>query len=233
MLDKNYEKRISKLRKKISEMSALTEQQVVNVFKAIENNSKELIEQVIIDDNVIDNYDIKIDKTCQKIFALNQPVAGDLRFILSAFLINTRVEQIGDLAVNIAISFSELNYTKPIFFNRLLFNEIFSRTQTILADSLKSLIDNNSEFAQKTINNKTILSDLHKRNTDLIIEITKENSSYIDQAFRLFEISNYCKQICENSVSIAEDVFFVVEAQMIRHNYEQLIFSDINGDDDE
>ncbi|MBX3045067.1 MAG: phosphate signaling complex protein PhoU [Candidatus Kapabacteria bacterium] len=232
MLDKNYEKRINKLRKRILEMAKLAEEQVKSIFFAIENNNKEISDKVILNDEIINDYDIKIDKTCQKIFALNQPVASDLRFILSTFLINNRVEFIGDLVVDIAKTFRNIHYTKPIFFSKLAFNDIFRLTLKMTEDAFKSISDNNSSLAQIVLKDELLLNELNMKNIELIKSILKDNPEFVDEAFAMFQISNFCEQIGDYAASIAEDVFFMVESQMIRHNYEKIIFGENSDDDD-
>ena len=108
-MERQFEIQIEKLKKKILKMCSLVDEQVEYAIRAVESDNNELINTVIERDNKVDKYDVKIDKICQKIIALNQPVAMDLRLIMSALTINTNLERIGDIAVNIVENYKFLN----------------------------------------------------------------------------------------------------------------------------
>ncbi|MEZ4690156.1 MAG: PhoU domain-containing protein [Ignavibacteria bacterium] len=96
------EEELEQLRKKIIKMGSLVEEQVEFSFRALFEGNLELAETVKSRDDEVDKYDIKIDKHCQRIFALTQPVANDLRLIMTALMINSDLERMGDIAVNIS-----------------------------------------------------------------------------------------------------------------------------------
>ncbi|HRP94284.1 MAG TPA: PhoU domain-containing protein, partial [Ignavibacteriaceae bacterium] len=98
LLDEHLEK----LKTRVLKMCSLVDEQVQFAIKAVEDDNLELAQSVIDRDKKVNKYDVKIDKICQKIFALAQPVAMDLRYIMSSLTINSNLERIGDIAVNIA-----------------------------------------------------------------------------------------------------------------------------------
>ncbi len=104
-MERQFDVQIEKLKKKILKMCSLVDEQVENAIKAIDEENIEIANQVIERDDKVDKYDVKIEKVCQKIIALNQPVAMDLRLIISALTINTNLERIGDIAVNLCENF--------------------------------------------------------------------------------------------------------------------------------
>jgi phosphate transport system protein len=203
-------------------MSGFVEKQVDTVINGIELNDLKIIEAVIYNDKIVNKYDLKIEKTCMKIFALNQPVASDLRWIMSSFSINNRLEFIGDLAVSIAESFQKLGH-KPVFYNRLKFQEIFDIIKVMLRDSFKSFIEKDTKLAESVIRTDNILDKLNQKNNKILADIMKENPTNVELALVLYDISNFCELIGDNASSIAEDVFFIVDAMLIRHNYEKYL----------
>ena len=96
------EKEISSLEKKISSISMKVEENMNNAVNALVKNDTNIAKNVIKDDDAIDNLEIEVEEQCLKILALHQPVAVDLRYIISVLKINNDLERIGDLAGNIA-----------------------------------------------------------------------------------------------------------------------------------
>ncbi len=101
-MERLLDEHIEKLKKRVIKMCSLVDEQVQAAIKSVEEENLELAKDVIEKDKQVDKYDNKIDKICQKIFALTQPVAMDLRLIMSSLTINNNLERIGDISVNIA-----------------------------------------------------------------------------------------------------------------------------------
>lgn len=93
---------IEKLKKKIFELCAMVEESVLSSVRSVIRRDTELAQKLIDNDTAIDMMEIEVEEDCLKILALHQPVAIDLRFIVAALKINSDLERIGDLAVNIA-----------------------------------------------------------------------------------------------------------------------------------
>ena len=102
MENRIFDSELEKLSKKVIQMCTQVNQQVNDALIALKEYDLKLAKQVVKNDNETDTLDVKIDRLCQKIFALQQPVASDLRYILSALKINNDLERVGDHAVNIA-----------------------------------------------------------------------------------------------------------------------------------
>ena len=104
-MERLFDIQIEKLKTRLIKMCSLVDEQVEFAIRSIEEENIELAQLVVDRDKKVDKFDVKIEKICQKIFALNQPVAMDLRLIMSSLTINNNLERIGDIAVNIAESF--------------------------------------------------------------------------------------------------------------------------------
>ena len=99
---KKFDEELNKLRFRLVKMGSLVQEQVEYAIRALTSNSTELAQIVIEHDDKVDKLDSKIDKQCLRIFALHQPMAMDLRLVMSAYSINDDMELIGDLSTNIA-----------------------------------------------------------------------------------------------------------------------------------
>lgn len=231
-MERQFDIQIDKLKKKILKMCSLVDEQVEYAIKAVENGDEELIKTVIERDKKVDKYDVKIDKICQKIIALNQPVAMDLRLIMSALTINTNLERIGDIAVNICENYAFIKQRQDLI-NKTKFKEMSKLSREMLRSSIDSFIQNDPKLAQKVIQTDSIIDNYNIENHNLLIEIMKEDPDTIEAAVALIVISRQLERLCDHATNISEDVFFIVEAQLIKHKYEKYIFSDDEDDEDD
>jgi phosphate transport system protein len=230
-MERQFDIQLEKLKTRLIKMGSLVDEQVENAIKSIREENTELARLVIETDNKVDKYDVKIDKICQKIFALNQPVAMDLRLIMSALTINSNLERIGDISVNLADEIILLQ-KKPSFFDQTLFEEMAILVQDMLRNSIDSFIYADPKLAQKVITNDDKLDEMNRSNHAKIITIMEENRDYIKPGVSMISISREMERIGDHATNIAEDVYFIVEAQLIKHKYEKYIFGDEDADDE-
>ncbi len=231
-MERHFEQQIEKLKRRILKMSSLVDEQVELAYKALDEENEELAKLVVERDSKVDKYDIKIDKICQKIMALSQPVAMDLRLIMSALTINTNLERIGDIATNIAENVLILK-KKPAYMNRTKISDMENISKEMLKNALDSFIRNDPKLAENVINSDNIIDDYNKENHQILKSIMKENTENIDSAVALLVISRQIERLCDHATNIAEDVFFIVEAELIKHKYEKYLFSDEEDDEEE
>jgi len=216
---------LEKLKKMMIEMSSIVENQVELTFLSVKEGNKDLAKKVIELDNDVDKYDVKIEKLCQRIFALNQPYAMDLRFIMSAFAINNNLERIGDIAVNISESAISLK-ALPHFIEQTKFFEMSEVVKEMLKDSIDSYIRTDADLSKKVIATDDKLDNLNSENCSYLKELMKKDSAAIDEALNFFVISRQVERMGDHCTNIAENVYFIVEAQLIKHKYEKQMFLD-------
>jgi phosphate transport system protein len=227
-----FELHLEKLRNRILKMCSLVDEQFESAIKVIEEENVELAHLVIEKDNKVDKYDVKIDKACQRLLALSQPVATDLRFIMSALTINSNLERIGDIAVNIAENFLLLK-KKPSFLDKSNFSPMANLVKEMIRNSIDSFINNDRKLAQKVIETDKILDQYNIDNHQILIKIMKENKDDIEAAVALLVICRQLERLGDHATNIAEDVYFIVEAQMIKHKYVKYIFSELEEDEED
>jgi phosphate transport system protein len=227
LLDEHLEK----LKTRILKMCSLVDEQFQLAVKAVEEENLDIAKLVIERDVKVDKYDLKIEKICQKIFALSQPVAMDLRLIMSSMTLNTDLERIGDISVNIVENILMIK-NKPDFYNRTKLPEMFSLTKEMLKNAIDAYINGNAELAKKVIISDDQVDKLNAENHSILKAIMKESPDNIEAAVALLVISRELERVADHSTNIAEDVFFIVEAQLIKHKYEKYIFGEEEADDD-
>lgn len=222
---------IEKLKSRLMKMCSLVDEQVNSALRAVDEENLELAKEVIERDKKVNKFDVKIEKLCQKIFALNQPVAMDLRLIMSAMSMDTNLERIGDIAVNISEHFFAIE-KKPSFFMQTKYYEMAKLSQYMLKYAIDSFIEGSAELAKKVIESDDRMDNLYTDNRKILIEIMKESKDNIEPAVTLLGISRQMERLGDLATNIAEDVYFIVEAQMIKHTYEKYLLSSEETEDE-
>ena len=231
-MERQFEIQIEKLKTRLIKMCSLVDEQVEMALKAIDEENTELADLVIERDAKVDKYDVKIEKICQKIFALSQPVAMDLRLIMSALTIDTNLERIGDLAVNLAESVREFG-KKPDFFNKTHIQEMAATSREMIKNAIDAFIEGDAKLAQKVIETDDKVDELNALNHSILKEVMKQKPENVEPGVALLVISRHLERLGDHATNIAEDVYFIVEAQMIKHKYEKFLFSEEDeGDED-
>jgi phosphate transport system protein len=230
-MERQFEQQLEKLKTRILKMCSLVDEQVDLAIRAIDEEDPALAEAVLEKEKKVDKYDIKIDKICQKIFALNQPVAMDLRLIMSALTINTNLERMGDIAVNI-VENSKLIDKKPLWIDKTHFTEMAKIAREMIRLSIDSFIQDDAQLAKKVIETDKELDNYNKENHKILIDIMRKNRDDIETAVALLVISRQLERLGDHATNIAEDVYFIVEARMVKHKYEKYLFIG-DGDDEE
>lgn len=236
---RKFQEQLEKLKKRLLKMGSSVEEQLNNTIQAILEENEEKANKVFELEKTVDKIDLKIEKNCQKLFALNQPVALDLRLVISAINLSTDLERIGDLSVNISELFLKTK-RKPDFIDEIKFKEMSNCALKMYKDALDAFINNDAEKAREVIKDDKILDELNAINDGLVINIMKKDASSIEQAVHYLDICHQLERIGDHATNIAEDVYFIAEADIIKHNYEKYIFdgeeetedSDSDNDDD-
>lgn len=231
-MERQFELHLAKLKTRIIKMSSLVEEQIELAIRAIEEENKELAALVREREEKVNSLDRKIEKTCQKIIALSQPVAMDLRLVLSALTINTNLERIGDLAKNIVRSYLEFE-KKPSFLGATKYPEMTKIAQKMINHAIDAFNNNDAELAKKVIEMDNNLDTLFAENRKEIIDLMKENPTLIDDGLRVLEICRHLERVGDHCTNVAEDVYFIVEANLIKHKYEKFIYSEIEDEEED
>lgn len=231
-MERLLDEHIEKLKTRVIKMCSLVDEQVQSAIKSVEEENLELAKEVIEKDKKVDKYDNKIDKICQKIFALTQPVAMDLRLIMSSMTINNNLERIGDIAVNIA-EYAVMLQKKPSFYNQTKLVQMFSIVVQMLKDAIDSYMSGDEKLAKSVIEADDKLDKLNYENHQILIDIMKQSPDNIEKGIVLLVMSRQLERLGDHCTNIAEDVFFIVEAHIVKHKYEKYLFADDKDDEDD
>lgn len=211
-----FDSELEKLSHKVILMCSQVNQQLVDVVIALQTSDLVLAKKVINNDEYINNLDVKIDKLCQKIFALQQPVASDLRYILSALKINNDLERIGDHAVNIAKRIEPLSdYTDLV--EELGIDLLGDKMTELFSDVLEVIKTHDLSYAEKIYIKVTEIKEECKKITGKILGEMMHQSEVVVVAANILIIINLFERIASYSTNLAESITFVVGGEIVKH----------------
>lgn len=211
-----FDSELEKLTHKVIQMCSQVNQQLIDVIKAMRTSDIALARTVISNDEFINNLDVKIDKLCQKIFALQQPVASDLRYIISALKINNDLERIGDHAVNIAKRIEPLQDYKQLI-EEFGIDIIGEKTTILFSDVVELVKTHDLTYAIKIMNKaETIKEECEDISTRILGEMMHQ-SEVVVVAANILIITNLFERITSYSTNIAESITFVVDGEIVKH----------------
>ena len=147
----HLEREISRLKRQVGSLAAAVENAVAQAVQAAGEGNSELAAAVIERDNLIDHNEIILEEECLKILALHQPVAGDLRYIITFLKVNGELERIGDLAVNIAKCAMELAALREEPPEGIDFRVLTTRVREMLKRALDALLTRNCLEANEAL----------------------------------------------------------------------------------
>ncbi len=216
-------KDIDKLKKKILALSATVEESVVDAVKSFRDRDNALALKVIARDREIDSREIEVEEDCLKILALHQPVAIDLRFIVSVLKINKDLERIADLAVNIAERTGTLVSGRgaqiPADLQAEL-EEMAVRARSMLRRSLDALVNLNTEIARGVFADDDAVDDIKRNIFRQVRERLAAMPSDLDGLLLPLLVSRHLERIADLATNISEDVVYMIEGRIIRHGVE-------------
>lgn len=215
-LFKRFDEELTKLKYRLVRMGTLVQQQIEMSVRALIENNAELANIVIQNEDKVDKLDIKIDKQCMRIFALHQPVAMDLRLVLSAVSMNDNMELLGDMAASVANSVL-LMKLPPGLLEKTKFEEMGILLQKIVSKIMDSFVYMNIDYALEAIKMSGEMNELYDKNFALISENLMQGKNNIEPSCYLIDINRCLQFISRQSKSIAEELVFLVEARIIKH----------------
>lgn len=216
-MERHFELELEKLNKRIIKMGNLVASQIHQTMYALTQCDTELAAEIIENDSKVDELDVKIDKLCQRIFALTQPVATDLRLIMAALKMNNDMERMGDLAVNIASKIDGLNDYKEII-KELKIDEVAAMTEVIVKDVINILNTRNIVFIRDIFEASLAIKEKIRVISNMIIEEMIQKSDVIVVATNLMIILTQIERIAGYSQNIAESIVFLVEGKVVKHS---------------
>ena len=213
----HFQEELEQLKTRLLEMGGLAEDRVRSAIRGLVDRDDEFVHQVLVGDPPINELHMEVDGRCFTLLALHQPMAIDLRAIMSAIKINTDLERVGDLAVNIAEAARRYLRHPPV--KELIdIPRMAGIAQSMLRDALDSYVRRDTALAEHVLNEDDVLDALKTQVFRELLTCMLQAPSTIEPALDVILVSRHLERIGDHATNIAEDVIFMVSARDVRHH---------------
>jgi phosphate transport system protein len=216
-MPKHLHRDLDELSRELLTMGAMVEEATNKAIAAFLKRDRAQAKAIVEGDATINHKENRIEEQVLKILALHQPVANDLRFLITALKVNNDLERMGDLAANISertLNVSGLD-ALPLPDD---FGELASCVHEMVRDSLNALVDRDAALARHVCQVDDRVDAINAANYERMQEVIRDDPSTVDRAISVLSISRQLERIADLATNIAEDVVFLVEGEIIRHN---------------
>lgn len=214
---RHFQEELEALQERLLAMGGLAEERLIESVRSLSARDRNLVQRVLGGDEPINELHIEIDDRCFKLLALHQPMAADLRAIVAAVKINTDLERVGDLAVNIAEAATRYLQHPPVkpLIDIPRMGEI---AQGMLRDALDAFVRRDVGLAEAVLAADDRLDELKTQIFRELLTFMLSEPSTIEPALDLILISRHLERMGDHATNIAEDVIFMVAARDVRHH---------------
>jgi phosphate transport system protein len=218
MMNLIFQKEREAVQNDLMRLSGDVEKRLVVVLKAIGNRDAPTLQEWMKRDNEIDAKEVRIEEECLKILALHQPVACDLRFLIAVLKINNDLERIGDIVVNIAERGVQL-LAYPAFDILEQVLTMGDMVKSMLGDCLDALVEFNSDKARDVIARDEIIDQRNRDVVESVVELVRADNTgaAVKALIQIYTIARYIERMGDHITNIAEDVAYLVDGTIIRH----------------
>lgn len=213
---RHFQEELGALQSRLLAMGGFAEERVRESVLGLSTRDVALVDRVLQGDEPINDLHIEIDDRCFKLLALHQPMAADLRAIVAAVKINTDLERVGDLAVNVAEAAKRYLQHPPV---KPLIDipRMGTIAQRMLRDALDAFVRRDIALAEAVLAADDELDALKSQIFRELLTYMMQDTSKIEPALDLVLISRHLERIGDHATNIAEDVIFLVSARDVRH----------------
>ncbi|OGC29404.1 phosphate transport system regulatory protein PhoU [candidate division WOR-1 bacterium RIFOXYB2_FULL_48_7] len=213
----HFQKELAKLNDLILKMGGMIEANIAKSIKAIAQADVRMAQEIIRSDDEADQLELEIDDLCLELLATQQPMAIDLRFITTGMRIGTDLERIGDLSVDIAERAIELA-KQPLLKPLIDTPKMAELAQQMVHKALDAFVKRDAYLARSLWEDEAKVDKYRDLITEELEDIMRKDASTVTRALPLMLIARYLERIGDHATNIAEDVVYMVEGKVIKHN---------------
>lgn len=222
IIERHFDDELKELFRDLLKLATLAQEAINKSIEALAERSAGKAGDIIDADARIDELELGIDDKCIDLIARHQPMAVDLRFITMAMKMNTDLERIADLAVDIAQRVLELA-DKPLLKPLIDIPKLARLAQEMVKNAVDAFIRRDTELAAKVIFDDAEADRLRNLvQSELINEYMLKDANTVPRALPLLLIARHLERICDHATNIAEDVIYLSQAKVVKHHPEKI-----------
>jgi len=209
---------LKQLKTETLNMWALVILQLNKAKESLLNLDKDLAREVILSEKRVNANELKVDRDCENIFALFNPVAVDLRFVLAVLKINSNLERTGDIAEGIAkfVIKVDHNLDKHLLkITRVV--EMYDAALNMMNEVLEAFEKENTAIARKVFEQDELLDDINIKANAVIADFIRSHPEKIESSLYLLSIIRKLERVGDQAKNMAEEIIFYVEAKVLKH----------------
>jgi len=203
----------------LEELGGLVESTVHDSIRSLTEKDEGRAQQVLMNEARINQMEIEIDELVTRLLALHQPMARDLRLLTAAIKINSDLERMGDLAVNIverSLSLMKKPPVKPL----IDIPQMARLVESMVRQSLDSFVKGDVAQARNVLLSDDAVDDLRDAIYHELVCFMEKDSSTVSRALDLIFVARNLERIADHATNIAEDVLFLIQGVDVRHHAE-------------
>jgi len=218
----HLENELQKLKSDALRMWKTVQTQLEKGKDALTNFDKDMAREIAAKEKRVNAYELKIDRDCENIFALFNPVAVDLRFVLAVLKINSNLERIGDIADGIARYVIDVDTR---FSDELLKTtqviEMFETANSIIQDAATAFENEDTKLARTIFKKDEKLDDINVNASYVIADFIKNHSDQVRESLHILSMIRKLERVGDQGKNIAEEIIFYIEAKVLKHRLEK------------
>jgi len=216
-MPKHFHDEMSELTKQVLHMGGRVEEMIDRSLASLLDRNANAARGVVDGDEAIDSLELEVEEKCLDLLALHQPVARDLRYITGLLKINSDLERMADLAVNIAERAEVLSQVPPLPF-RPDVSRMAAVVKQMVREGLDALVNRDVAAALRVWSRDDEADSLFREILGEAIQFMRENPDRIGDALHLTGALRNLERIADHATNIAEDVIFMAEGRIVRHH---------------
>jgi phosphate transport system protein len=214
--DRSYDVELGEIRVRVIQMGEQVRRMITRSLDALLAGDAEEARRIIAADRIVNRLEVDTDDLCLRTLARRQPVASDLRFIATALKINTDLERVGDLCVNICERVLEL--TRPIDEQSSdHLTAMAARVRIMIDDALRAFCTGDVKAAQRVIDADRVVDQAYLDVFGALFEAMRREPASVPDRIRLQNVAKVLERMGDHATNIAEMVIFMVRGQDVRH----------------
>ncbi len=215
-MTKHFDRDLTRLSDKISELGNMVVNASDKSIVMLQNFDLVVANEILESERQINEMEVEIEEECLKVLALHQPVAADLRFLIAMLKVNNDLERMGDQVVNIAERVKFIADKERVVVD-LDFRKMGEISSSMVRKALHALVHQNVEEAKEVLEMDDDLDALHALSFERLQAVMAEKPEMIVPAVSYITISANLERIGDLATNIAEDIIFMEEGEVVRH----------------
>ena len=201
---------MNNLRRELAVMAARVEEDLGKALAVLRSGGDELAEEIKESGKIVDNLQLEIEDMAMILIATQQPVASDLRELITVFKITANLERIGDYGIHLVKAALRLS-KMPTFRSVERIERMVETAILMLKEAVSAYLSQDPDAARKAASLDDKIDQEHKALTDEVLELIKKQPNSVKAAARLLRLSGYMERLGDHITNICEGIIYMIE----------------------